>query len=166
MHRSIFICAMLAMLGGALLVGCGETSESTASKKAASKGALSKAEFIEKADMICQTADYSQGDEADAYLEKHEKELNRLAPIPAEEKMIVAVELPSILKEVEELETLEPPVKDKKEIESLMTRIREAVKKARKDPYAVEDEGSSENPFNGVYHQADRYGFEDCKAVI
>lgn len=158
---------ILALVCALLVAGCGgsdsDTSSGTGSTTvAAVTGPLTKAEFIKRADEICKKADKSVDFRAPMYREIHEKELSKLGPIPAEEKMIRVFIFPSIRKQVREIEALEPPVEDEKKIQRILTAIEVGMKKAEKEPYIVSQEVRGKYPFVEVEGLARAYGFEEC----
>jgi hypothetical protein len=161
MTRQIFFSLSLALTFTALLPGCGGGQDASISK-ATETGPLTKAEFIKRGDEICRKADTTQFNEASRYREKHGKELGKLPPIPAEEKVIVAIILPSIRRQMKELEALGTPKGEEKMVKSFFAGIEAGLKRAAKHPYHVEWEYPSQNPFLAVDEALANYGFAYC----
>lgn len=159
------ILSALVTLSVALFaLGCGgggESSGTTAS--AAPDRPLSKREFIKRAEQICRAADERQYKEAVAYRERHEEELSKLEPIPAEERLIRLIVFPSIGRQVREIEALEVPAGEEKRVKALFTAMAAGMKKAENDPYAIEGEVLSEYPFDRYTELATKYGFNECR---
>jgi hypothetical protein len=174
MIKSISIFSALALAAFALFVaGCGsdddEATGSANSDTALAKsesGPPSKAEFTTKAEAVCKKSRDRRFREAVAYTRAHRKELNALAPIPAEERLITVVELPAILREAEELDALEAPKGDERMIEAIVTGIEAGVKEAKEDPYVNTSlEDPSKYAFADVGELIRSYGLVDCRNV-
>lgn len=161
MPGRIFLSLMLLLAVSLLALGCGG-GEDAASSKAAETRSLTKAEFLKKGDEICRKADITQDNEALAYRKKHAKELAKLAPIPAEEQLIVAIILPSIRQQTTDIEALGAPKGEEKKVKSFFVGIEAGLKKAEKNPYHVEWEYPSQNPFLRVDEALANYGFVYC----
>jgi hypothetical protein len=159
MLKSITIFVALALAAAALVAGCGGSDEATASKPP------TKAEFMKKAESVCAKAKATRFNEGAAYRKDHEKELNALEPIPAEEKIIRAIVLPSVTKQAEELKAIGAPKRQEKKIAAIVAAIEAGVKGAEKNPYAIELEVPAENPFKKADALIRTYGFQVCRNV-
>jgi hypothetical protein len=167
-----FLALAFAALALAV-IGCGKdegaATGSAINKPAPGKieeGPPSKAEFTKQAEAVCRKARDRQRREAVAYSREHRKELAKLKPIPAEEKIILATVLPAIQREAEELRALDIPKGDEKKIEAITTGIERGVKRARKDPYdSISFEDPSKYAFRRVGLQIRAYGLNDCRNV-
>lgn len=124
---------------------------------------LSRAEFIKRADAICERADKTQAGEAAAYAKAHINAIQGLSRKAAVEKLVGAILGPSVLKEANEIETLGAPDGDEGKIKAFIAAIEEGVKKAEKNPGTVED--LSGGPFNHADNLASEYGFQKCNEV-
>jgi hypothetical protein len=168
---AVSVVAPLALL--LLIAGCGGGSDATTASNASQTTAssesgepLTRAEFIKQGDAICQKADDATYLEARRYSEAHAKELSKFEPIPREEKLIRLFVLPNVVKEARGLEALPAPKKDSEQIESFIEGIEVALKKAKKNPYAVEGEvGYGENPFHDIDIRFREYGFQVCSIL-
>lgn len=152
---------VVTLAGVVAIAGCGSEGESS-SQATASSGPLTKAEFIKRADEICREADKGVYFRAAGYRESHEKELNKLPPIPREERMIRIFVLPSIKNQIEGIEALEAPKGDEKEIEQIINEMKAGLKAGEKEPYSVSYEVPGEYPFNELAELGDEYGFQEC----
>jgi hypothetical protein len=147
--------ALLAVGAMLLVAGCGESS----------MGALSvtKEEFIRQADLVCNKGDALQPDELEAFVTKHEKVLERLAPVPYEATVAEDHILPSVKRQIRELEALEPPDSERKKFDAIVAGWNAAVRRGEKDPYSVANFWvPAQDPFTGINRTAARYGFNDC----
>lgn len=145
MSKQISIILVLFTALAGVVAGCGGGS---------SDPALTKAEFIKKADKICEKADETQGGEAIAYQRAHKDATT--------EKMVSVILLPSVLKQVEDIEALGVPSEDEQTISEFTDGVRAAVKEAEKDPGSVTNDGG---PFVEVNKLAGEYGFKNCENV-
>jgi hypothetical protein len=164
---------LIAALSASLVAGCGGSDATAGSSNADStnpsaetEGPLTQAEFIKQGDALCEKADKETYNRARRYRVAYAKELEKLGPVPAEEKLIRLIVLPNVVKEVEGLEALGAPKGDEKQIESFLAGIEGAVKKAQKNPYAIEGEpGYGPNPFQGIDVRLREYGFNVCRII-
>jgi len=155
--------AFLALAAG----GCGggksggnagpPTAAAGKSTTAAEAKASTRAKFIAAADAVCARADARQ----EAGFRRYKKE-NPGSPSSKswEEKALVAVGLPPIKVEVEELGDLPAPSGDEDTIEAMIESLEEALKTAEADPGALVTEGSG--PFGKASRLAREYGFKAC----
>ncbi len=162
---------LLFLAAVTMVAGCGdESGNGNAGDKASSNASqnlpLTKAEFIRKAEAICEKADEAQYEEAKKYVNAHAKELNRLEPIPREEQTIRAIEFPSIKKQIEEIRALGAPEGEAKKVDAILSGFEAALRKAHKNPYAIEGEIPRENPFRPIAFVAGEYGFNACTSLI
>jgi hypothetical protein len=152
------VISFLFVVLGAFLVsqaiGCG-----------GSDSALSKEEFIAKADAICKKADKAQGGEAAAYQKAHSKELVNLSYYAQIAKLVPVILLPSIEAEAEKIEALGAPSGDEQKIEEFINALHEAIKKAEKAPGSIERPPGSGGPFRVPGKLAAEYGFKDCAEI-
>jgi hypothetical protein len=147
---------VLAML--AFAAGCGGADDSTASAP------VTKAAFIKRADLICSTADVMQPEEADAFAAKHGKETEKMTPVASEEVLVRGVTLPSVKGEIKEIESLEAPDGEEKEVNAIIAGWRLAVRRGEKAPYSVTLWNKpAKDPFTKINKIAVRYGFSDCE---
>lgn len=160
------IFPVAALVAALFVSGCGgdsgDSGSAAGSTAAASTGPLTKAEFIKQADRICKKADDRVYYGASAYRETHAKELNKLEPIPREEKMIRVFVLPSIERQIAEIESLEAPKGDEQKIEAILAELKAGLKYGEKKPYSVSYEEPSEYPFAKLSELAREYGFNEC----
>jgi hypothetical protein len=152
MPKSILVLAVLAPAAFMLVTGCG-----------GGDATITKAELIKQGDAICEKADNMQYEESIAYEKNHAKSFSGLSGAAIQEKLMVAVGLPSFLTEAKELEALGSPKGDEEKVKAIIVGIEEAVKKADKDPKSVE---ASSSPFNEPDNLAREYGFKACASVI
>jgi hypothetical protein len=154
MMRLAYISTALSLLVflAAGLLGCGGDSDTS--------DAPTKVVYITRADAICRKADSKQEDGLHAYAKKHEIATLSTAQ---QEDLIVAVGIPPLRTEVEELGELTPPDGDE-EAEAIITEMEEAVAKAEEDPNSMTNEASS--PFVKVDQRAAKYGFKDCSDAL
>lgn len=150
---SIFPVLLLVALA-ALIAGCGGSDDDT----------VTKAEFIKKADAICKKTDQTQLGEFQAYTQRRLARLNRMSFKEREEELTSAVYVPSIQKEIKELEALDVPPGDEQKVEAVFTQMKASLKEFAKDPTGYLEGGPSD-PFNKAFRAARDYGLNFCKEI-
>jgi hypothetical protein len=151
--------AALVLFLAVVVVGCGDSGEDNANDESA---APSKAEFIKRAEAICEQTDKAQEAAQVAFQKKYPEADSSTR---WEEKIVVAAGLPSIQIQAEKLAVLSPPSGDEEEIEAIVEGMEEAVKEARAEPSSMLQKGSA-GPFTEVVKLARAYGFEACAAPL
>jgi hypothetical protein len=137
-------CALIVMLlSSAWLAGCGESGE----------GPLSKAEFIERGDAICNRAAAEQRALAPPATVESQAPANRSSYI---EPVLVK----SIEKELRRLKALGLPPGDKKKIEAIFKEIEKGLEDAKLDP--LDPLVKATDPFRKANRLAREYGLEAC----
>jgi hypothetical protein len=147
-------------------VGCGSGDDGSSSNDSSQASvttdpAATKASFIRQGDAICDKTDKTQEAELKAYLKK---DPNAQSTKAGQSKMVLAVGLPPIQREAEELAALGAPSADAKKVEAIVEGIEEAVEKGEKDPSSVLT--GSKNPFAQVDKLAAEYGFKACNNAL
>jgi hypothetical protein len=164
MPKSLPISLVLALVTALLVVGCGGGNEGDGTSAAAASSApLSKDEFIKRAEEICTEADARKTRKAAGYAARYKKELEALSPVAAEEKILRAIVLPSIMKQAEEIEALGAPKGEEEKVKELLAAVKLGMVKARKNPYAIELENPNEYPFRRYANLARSYGLTECR---
>jgi hypothetical protein len=150
--RTLSLIAATALVA-LIAAGCGSSSSSTSSSSTTSSAALSKPEFIAKADAICKQGNQAIGAAAKkAFPSKPSKaELNQFAS---------ATVLPAIQGEVDAIGALTPPAGDEDQVNQIVTDVQAALDQAKKDPSVL----IANNP--GVFAKANKeakaYGLKVC----
>lgn len=160
LSRSIFLLGT-CLIVVALAAGCGDGGDGTAADGGGEASSLTKKEFIERADAICDKADKAQ----EAGLQKVNKETPVAELSKAEQQeLVVTLGLGPVKKEAEELAELGAPAGDEEQIEAFISQLEAALAKAERNPKLVSGGGS--NPFKEVNELAAEYGFEGCSEVL
>jgi hypothetical protein len=150
MNRLAISIALLVSL--LLLPACGSSADETAS------GGPAKAEFIRRADQICERSDKTQN----AAIAIVVKKSSSASQSPAlDEETVVLAGLPPIRIEMEELVALRAPDGDEGQIEAFLDALTEALETAEEDPGTVLDSNSL-GPFAEASKLAKKYGFKAC----
>jgi hypothetical protein len=160
--------ASAAILFAALLVaivaaGCGggSSSSSTSGSTGGEEGALTKKEFIAKADGICGAKDKELNEEVEKFV-KEEGISEKKKPTQAQETELVEnYVVPNIKAQGEEIGELTPPEGDEEQIEKIVTSLEEGAEEAEEDPEAITG-GNSTNPFETATKEAQAYGMKVC----
>ena len=122
-----------------LVIGCGGDD------------AIPKAEFLEKANAVC-----------DVEFEDIDAAVDAMSDKPSQqeiEDVTVDSILPSVQKQVDGIREIGLPEGDEEEVETLLDDAQAAIDELNDDPTLV---GSEEDPFIDVYPRLQRYGLDDC----
>jgi outer membrane murein-binding lipoprotein Lpp len=145
------------VVGAMLAAGCGSNDQSTEGGEEAATP-LTKAQFVEKAESLCQQSNQSRF----AIVEKEAKEIKKRTGSPPTrqelERMTRETMIPSINKLIDDLSALTPPQKDSKTIESMLQKFEEGVQAAETDPAKFIEGGL----FESVDKAFAAYGMDGC----
>ena len=167
MNRGIVVSLVAVVMGVVLLAGCGgidgdsQATDSTTKIVVTTNPDLTKAELIKEGDAICEETDKTQEVGLKAYLKKNPQGQSNKAE---QGKMVLAVGLPPIQQEVEELAELGAPPGDEATVQAIVGGIEKAVEEGEKDPTSLL--GAANNPFTGVSKLATEYGFKECNNAL
>jgi hypothetical protein len=146
-----------AALVVAVLVGCGG-NEGTA---------ITKAEFIEKANAVCaktkervETEFAAYGDSGEAREAERAQRANELTVNEAAAKVAVKILIPAMRQEVEELRDLGVPSEGEGRAEALLDAFAEGIEKAEARPERAARDGTE--AFGRSGRLAEEYGIENC----
>jgi hypothetical protein len=140
--KLIASCALAALLA---LAGCGGGGEETA------EASLTKAEFRNKANLICNDAGNEQFEEANKYFKKHPG---------AEEADVADQAIPPLEKALQELKDLPEPQGFEAQLETFYAEFEKALDQAREDPSILLSE--EHNPFEEANRLGEKYQLGDC----
>jgi hypothetical protein len=147
-----------------LAAGCGGSDSASSNGSTAAtvttNSDLTKAELIKQGDAICEKTDKVQESGLKAYTKENPKAQSNEAE---QSKMVIAVGLPPIQTEVEELAALGAPSGDEDEVTAIVEGIEEAVEKGEDDPGSLL---GAKNPFTAVGKLAAAYGFKACNNAL
>jgi hypothetical protein len=146
------LAALVAL--GALVAGCGggdETANETVT--------LTKAEFIEQGDAICEEGNAESEKEAEEFAEDNDFDIEKASEEQLEEA-ISEVLVSNLSRQVEELDALGAPEGDEDEVEEIIVSLEGAVSKIEDDP-SVAFQG---NVLKEPGELAQDYGFKVCGA--
>jgi hypothetical protein len=149
--RPIALLIGAAVSVALITTGCGGSS---------STSALTKAEFIKKADAACAKGSEQIKAEAAAYLKKSDggkKQLglNEAKYIYINEKIL----LPVLQQGVEEARALGAPSGEEDKVNAMLDAFEKGVEKGMEDPVAL---FSSSNPLAKGSEMLGKYGFKSC----
>jgi hypothetical protein len=153
---------MLTCTGLALVLGngCGGSSDASGgSPVTVQTGSLSKAEFIKRADAICEASRKQYVAEYKNFTEKNEKAFtsNRAAII---KRLADEVMVPNYEKRIEEIAALGAPAADSAEVAAYVRAVEGALRRVRREPVKVSE--SLNTVFAPIAIAAQRYGIQSC----
>jgi hypothetical protein len=150
----VLLCGIGAL--ALLAAGCGGGGDGTTST-----ASLTKAEFIKKADEICESAEEKIEREFESFAKEHN--LSEKQPPSSKESAEAAetILLPNIEGQIEDIRALGAPSGEEQEVEELLTAVEAGVEKGKQDPVAfIEEEGG--DPLNKADKMAREYGLKVC----
>ncbi len=165
MSKLTLMLVVSALVLTIFVSGCGGNEEGPGTSTVAGTTTVpprTKTEYIKSAEKICIKADRQKNDEAIAYRERHEKELEELGRVPGEEKLVRVIVLPLIKKQVDELEALGAPKGEEKEIKAIFARVDAEIRELEKSPDILFLEGFDKYPLEGYARLAREYGLNEC----
>jgi hypothetical protein len=152
-------CAGLAL---ALGTGCGADSSSNGAQNSpveVQTGSLSKAEFIKRADAICEEQRKKYSVAYVAYATQHEKQFwVRRAATTSD--LTATVLVPNYEKRIEELASLGAPPSDKDQMTAFLRAFEDSLQAAHEHP--VTSTTSLERILTKPYEAEQRYGLQGC----
>ncbi|HWB70142.1 MAG TPA: hypothetical protein VG518_09220 [Solirubrobacterales bacterium] len=152
MSKRFLVVLFGALLGALLVAGCGsDNSESSAS--------LTKAEFVKKADSICEASEKKGETEVEEFLEEEGVAKNEEPSKELQEQLAEEVVAPNISGQLEEIRALGfPEGTDGEEAEALIDSAEEDVEEIEEEPSAL----FSDSTFKQTNKEARAYGLTVC----
>jgi hypothetical protein len=151
-------------LGGLVVIalvaaGCGGGGDAGGGERQTNSKTLTKAEFVRRADKICEQVDETQKAAFRNYFAKHpeaveSESLNR--------ELVSVIGLPPLRTEVSQLDALPAPSGDEKEVQAIIFGLEEAVNKSEEEPDLLVNLKNGAGPFTAVGKLAREYGFKAC----
>ena len=151
------LIAVLAALGAIALIvaGCGSDSSTTDST-----ATLTKAEFLKQGNAICAAGNKEINAGFEKFFEENEFS-KKNQPTQADfQEGAEEVVIPSVRKQIEELEELEAPEGEEEKYEALFENAEAQLEKAEENPKLLTDENN--DLFAGVNKEAKALGLGSC----
>ncbi len=153
MKRNLTSLAACALAIGLIAAGCGSSNDNSTSTSS-----LTKAQWIAKADAICQ-----QGNQE---INTAGKQLfgNQQAP-PSQadqEKFASDTLVPNIQKQIDDIRALGAPSGDEDQVNAILDAAQKGVDQAKANPSLLTEQGSGQDPFAGANKLATQYGMKVC----
>jgi hypothetical protein len=149
-RASLAVLAALVALA-AVVAGCGSDSETTES--------LTKAEFIKRADAICEKNEGKVTSEFEDYAEEKGWSEGKEPSKEQQEEALVDVVGPNVQAQVDAIRELEAPEGDEETIDEMLTAVEEGVEDLEENPGQLT---SGKNPLAEGSKLARDYGLEKC----
>lgn len=151
------LIALLAALGAIALIaaGCGSDSSTTDST-----ATLTKAEFLKQGNAICAAGNKEINAGFEKFFEENEFS-KKNQPTQADfQEGAEEVVIPSVRKQIDELEELEAPEGEEEKYEALFENAEAQLEKAEENPKLLTDENN--DLFAGVNKEAKALGLGSC----
>jgi malonyl CoA-acyl carrier protein transacylase len=151
MYRRTFAILMGVLAVAAIAAGCGGGDSSAES--------LTKAEFVKKANAICARLSGESQAELLAYINKNVKGSgNKALTKGQEEELVESLVVPSVNKQIEELDALGAPEGDEEQIDAFIEELESTVEEAEEETVGF----TEERPFAEAEKLAREYGISEC----
>ena len=151
-------CATTVLLLAGLAAGCGGGDKDAKTAKGA-PATLTKAQFIERGDAICATAD-RRIEAAAAKLRAKSRKTGTL-PVPQVVTFLTQTTMPAYDRMVIGLRNLSPPKGDEQRIDAFIASVAGAIDAVKANP-AKYAKRATPDPFADANRRARAYGFKVC----
>ncbi len=148
---SLLLAAAVALL----VAGCGESSMGAVT--------MSKEAFIRQADLICETADFEQPNDLEAFEARYKKQLERMDSVRYESTVSRDLKIPSAKRQIREIEALEVPPGEERRFGAVLAAWKDVVREGERNPYVFGIWWNAKDPFIEVNKLATGYGFRGCE---
>jgi hypothetical protein len=154
-----FIAVLVGVLAiGALVAGCGSSSEDSTGGEGDSATALTKNELIEQGDAICEKGEKAIEEEAEEFAEDNNIETSK--PTKAQQEEVIGqVVAPGVRRQVEQIGDLTPPSGDEAQIEAIVDAVETGADELEENPSLLIE---GKNPLGKGSKLARQYGFKEC----
>jgi hypothetical protein len=143
----------LLLLAGLVLCGCGSSSSSSSTTTAA----ISKAEFLKKANTVCK-----KGNQKINKVDKSIFETNKKPTKAQEMQFATGTLIPGIQEELDGIKALGAPKGDEAKVNQIVTTAQDTLDKIKNDPTILFT--SSTDPFKAANKLSNAYGLTVCGA--
>lgn len=148
------IAMLLAALVLVVVAGCGSGDDDEGGEETQT---LTKVEFIEQGDKICEEAEERSESEAEQFAEDNGFELEKASKEEIEEA-ITEVLVPALNQQAEEIKALGAPEGDEKRVEAIVAALQDGASEVADEP-KLAFEGQ---PLKEASRLAKDYGFKVC----
>lgn len=156
-----YLISAVAAIAALLLGGCGGSEGSEISVET---GSLTKAQFIEKAEAICDEGDERFQDELSDFLRRNsDLGSSRSEREATAEELVDTIYLPIQEEQIDRITALGAPSGDQEEIAAILEAFREGLEEAESHPLRfVRAASVTYLPFDRATKLAEAYGFTVC----
>jgi len=153
MARGWGVPLAIVLAAGLIIAGCGGDDEDTTTAATTTVGEpLSKSEFIQEADAIC--------NESQQNIDFTAEQLGPGRPSREElERFTNQTLVPEIQQQIDGVSALTPPEGDEQRITKFLDMAQEALDRVKQDPSLLQ---GGEDPFKETEQLAEDYGFQAC----
>jgi hypothetical protein len=154
--RGLFVVAatVAALL---LAIGCGSSSDPEVTVQT---GSLSKAEFVKKADAICEAARTEFIAKYSAFFKAHESDLgNKQKEEELLSEMLETLLAPNVEGQVKQISTLGAPQAYVPEVASFLNELEKRLEEGRDEPFGLT---ATPYPFKKAENVAAKVGMKGC----
>ena len=153
MKRNAFLLVAGAIAFGLIAVGCGGNDDSSSSTGTeSSTTALTKAEFLQKGNAICQAGN-----------QEINQAFSQIQGKPTQEQanqVVTDTLVPSVQGQIDDIRALGAPAGDEDQVNQILDDAQTALDKVKADPTVATQNGS--DPFAQANQEAKAYGLTVC----
>lgn len=156
MNKRLILLLVGVMALAAFAAGCGSSDDSTDTDEAV---ALTKVEFIEQGDVICEKGNEQLENEADEFAEDNDIDTSN----PTEEQqedVIVSVVGPALQSQADELAALGAPEGEEDDVAAIVEALEAGAQELEDDPGSLLKSGAE--PLGEASKLASEFGFKTC----
>jgi hypothetical protein len=155
--------ALFAAVLVAIVAGCGGggSSSSSGDTSGGEEAALTKKQFVAKADAICEAKDEELNKEVEKFVKKEGISESQKPTQDQENELVEKYVVPNIQAQGEEIGDLAAPEGDEETIEKIVSSLEDGAQEAEEDPESITG-GNSTNPFETASKEAQAYGMKVC----
>lgn len=157
MNKGILALTAALIAASVLVAGCGGSGDDASG----SGVALTKAQYITKANAICDKGSKATVDGYDAFYNKYPVAQGQQLTKAQETELVRVVIIPNVGNQARQLEELPAPEGDEAEVAAFVGTLNEAVETLESDPLAFYKPEAS-NPLLPAAEAAGAYGLSHC----
>lgn len=155
MRKRPLVLLVSLFVVGLLAAGCGGGDDGDT----ATGEALSKAQFIKRADRICQQAFDAVEGETKEWAREHDIPTDREPSDEVKEELVTEVIVPNLEQQADDVEALGFPSGDEQRVEAVLAALRSGAREVTEKPELVIEGKHVLSEASGL---AEDYGFEVC----
>jgi hypothetical protein len=156
-NKGILVLLAALVAASALLAGCGGSDDDASGSEAT----LTKAQYVQKANAICDKGSKATADGYDAFYNRYPVSEGRELTKAQEVELVRVVIIPNVDDQARQLEKLPAPEGDEAEVAAFVDTLNGAVEALESEPLSFYEPGAG-NPLLPAAEEAGAYGLTHC----